>query len=274
MKNIYYYQTPTSLDTIIENSQDVDVIIVSSIHFGVFKNEPYIHLNDNFPTSPLFDKVWEDLQKLYYDGVAVMCMVGGAGGAYDTLFSDFDTYYPLLRDFFKCKNLITGIDLDIEENVKLEDVTKLINCLVKDFGEDFTITMAPVADALLNNSPSGFSSINYKDLFDSELGDHISWFNVQAYGCFNFDTYDKIIKNGYPPEKIVLGMISGDFLDDNFHVALDVIKNIVKKYPKMCGCDIWELCNSPPNVNDPSQWAKLIKNINYGLRPFLGIWGP
>ena len=134
--------------------------------------------------------------------------------------------------------------------------------------------MAPVADALINDSASGFSSINYKDLFESELGEHISWFNVQAYGCFNFDTYDKIIKNGYPPEKIVLGMIAGDFLDDNFHVALDVIKNIVDKYPNMNGCDVWELCNSPPDINDSGQWAKLIKNINYNKRPFLGIWGP
>ena len=274
MKTIYYYQTPSSLDTIIEDSQDVDIIILSSIHFGIFKNEPYIHLNDNFPTSPLFDKVWEDLQKLYYDGVTIMCMVGGAGGAYEKLFSDFETYYPLLRDFLKSKNLITGIDLDIEENVNIKDVTKLINYLVKDFGEDFTITMAPVAEALLNDSPSGFSSINYKDLFDSELGDHISWFNVQAYGCFNFDTYDKIIQNGYPPEKVVLGMIAGDFLDDNFHVALDVIKNIVDKYPNMSGCDVWELCNSPPDVNDPGKWANLIKNINYHNRPYLGVFGP
>ena len=47
MKTIYYYQTPTDLNSILENSQDIDVIIASSIHFGVFKNEPYIHLNDH-----------------------------------------------------------------------------------------------------------------------------------------------------------------------------------------------------------------------------------
>ena len=94
-------------------------------------------------------------------------MIGGAGGAFTNLFSDFNTYYPLLRDFLKQKKLITGIDLDIEENVRMEDVKKLINCLVSDFGEDFTITMAPVAQSLMNDSPSGFSSLDYKELYYS-----------------------------------------------------------------------------------------------------------
>ena len=167
MKTIYYYQTFCGLDKCLENSQNIDVIIVSSIHFGKFKNEPYIHLNDNFPNSSLFNTVWEDLQKLYYNGVTIMCMVGGAGGAYENLFSDYDTYYPLLRDFLKSKNLITGIDLDIEESVNIKDVKKLINNLVKDFGEDFTITMAPVADSLMSDNPSGFSLLNYKELYKS-----------------------------------------------------------------------------------------------------------
>ena len=122
MKTIYYYQTTCSLGKMIENSQHIDVVILSSIHFGKYKNEPYIHLNDNFPNSPLFNTVWEDLNKLYYNGVTIMCMMGGAGGAYENLFADFDVYYPLLRDFLKSKNLITGIDLDIEESVDIKDV--------------------------------------------------------------------------------------------------------------------------------------------------------
>ena len=64
MKTIFYYQTFCGLDKLFSHVQDIDTIIVSSIHFGSFKNEPYIHLNDNFPTSPVFDKVWEDLLKL------------------------------------------------------------------------------------------------------------------------------------------------------------------------------------------------------------------
>ena len=259
MKTIYYYQTFCGLDKCLENSQNVDVIIVSSLHLGKFKNEPYIHLNNNNPNSPKFDEVWEDLQKLYFNGVTIMCMIGGAGGAFNYLFSDFKTYYPLLRDFLKEKKFISGIDLDIEEGVKQDDVKNLINCLVNDFGEDFTITMAPVADSLMNDSPSGFSSLNYKELYESKEGKFIDWFNVQAYGNFSFETYDKIIKNNYHPENIVFGMISGDFLNNNFHVALKEIDLIKKKYPNMAGCDVWEMINAPPDTNDPSKWALLIK---------------
>ena len=272
MKTIYYYQTFTGLDKCIENSQDIDVIIVSSIHFGNFKNEPYIHLNDNFPESPIFDKVWLELQKVYYQGVSIMVMVGGAGGAYEKLFADFDMYYPLLKQFLKSRNYISGIDLDIEEQVDIKDVKKLINQIVKDFGEDFTITMAPVAESLLSDSPSGFSSLNYKELYKSLEGRHIKWFNTQCYGCYNFDTYDKIIQNDYPPEKVVFGMVAGDFSNNNFKDALTEIKKVHKKYPKMAGCDIWEYLNSPPDVHDPSQWAKQIKNVEFACRPFLGIF--
>ena len=35
MKTIYYYQTPTDLSRILENSQDIDIIIASSIYFYV-----------------------------------------------------------------------------------------------------------------------------------------------------------------------------------------------------------------------------------------------
>ena len=272
MKTIYYYQSFCGLDKCIENSQDIDVIIVSSIHFGNFKNEPYIHLNDNFPESPIFDKVWLELQKVYYQGVSIMVMVGGAGGAYEKLFADFDMYYPLLKQFLKSRNYISGIDLDIEEQVDIKDVKKLINQIVKDFGEDFTITMAPVAESLLSDSPSGFSSLNYKELYKSLEGRHIKWFNTQCYGCYNFDTYDKIIQNDYPPEKVVFGMVAGDFSNNNFKDALTEIKKVHKKYPKMAGCDIWEYLNSPPDVHDPSQWAKQIKNVEFANRPFLGIF--
>ena len=166
----------------------------------------------------------------------------------------------MLKEFLKEKKFITGIDLDIEEQVDIKDVKKLINCLVKDFGEDFTITMAPVAESLMNDNPSGFSSINYKDLYKSLEGRAIKWFNVQAYGCYNFSTYDKIIQNDYPPEKIVFGMISGDFSNDNFHIALKEIELIKTNYPNMGGCDIWEMINAPPDINDPSKWSALIKN--------------
>ena len=203
--------------------------------------------------------VWEELQKLYYQGVTITAMIGGAGGAYQTLFSDFDTYYPLLKNFLKSKNYITGIDLDIEESVNLENVKKLINILMKDFGEDFIITMAPVASTLMNDSTS-IAGFSYKELYNSHEGQHIDWFNTQSYGCYDFLTYDKIIKNGYPPEKVVFGMISGDFTN-NFNEALNETKKIKDTYSLFAGVYNWEYIDSPPDSSDPSQWCKEMSKI-------------
>ena len=44
--------------------------------------------------------------------------------------------------------------------------------------------MAPVAQSLMDDSPSGFSSLNYKELYDSEEGQFIDWFNVQVLWLF------------------------------------------------------------------------------------------
>ena len=70
MKVCYYYQTFVGLDDIIlSHPQDVDVIIISSLHFGIDKNgKPNIYLNDNLPDDPIFDKLWEQTQKLHYQG--------------------------------------------------------------------------------------------------------------------------------------------------------------------------------------------------------------
>lgn len=256
MKTIYYYQSFCGLHKLLSHPQDITNIIVSSIHFGTYKNEPYIHLNNFHPDSPKFDSVWEELQQLYYQGVTITAMVRGA---YQTLFSDFDTYYSLLKNFLKSKNYISGVDLDIEESVSLENVKKLITTLIKDFGEDFIITMAPVATTLMNDSTS-IAGFSYKELYDSHEGKYIDWFNTQSYGCYNFSTFDKIIKNGYPPEKVVFGIISGDF-QNNFNEALNEIKKIKSVYPLIGGVYNWEYIDSPPDSSDPSQWCKLMDDI-------------
>ena len=73
MKTVYYYQTFCSLDKCIENSKQIDVIIVSSLHVGAYKNDPYIHLNNYHPDSPKYDIVWQDLQNYI---ILVICMIG------------------------------------------------------------------------------------------------------------------------------------------------------------------------------------------------------
>ena len=258
MKTIYYYQSFCGLEKLYPHVQDIDTIILSSIHFSSYRADAYIHLNDYPPTSPMFDPVWTELHKLYSQGVEIMLMIGGAGGAYDPLFKNFDVFYPLLKDLLKQHNFITGIDLDIEESVDIDDVKKLINQLIKDFGEYFVITMAPVAYALSDDG-AGLGGFSYKELYNSHEGHHISWFNTQCYGSYTLDTYDKIIKNGYPPEKVVFGLLGGDY--DNFTESLYEVNKVKQKYPDMAGVFVWEYIDSPPDKNDPSQWAKCMKAI-------------
>ena len=259
MKTIYYYQSFCGLEKLYSHIQDIDTIILSSIHFSSYKNDPYIHLNNYDPDSPRFDNVWIELQKVYEQGVEIILMVGGAGGAYGALFSNFDLYYPLLFKLLRKYPFISGIDLDIEEGVDINDVKKLIDTLIKDFGEDFTITMAPVADSLMTDG-SSMGGFSYKELYNSKEGKYIKWFNTQCYNSYTLETYDSIIKNGYPPEKVVFGMLGGEY--DDFNTSLEEVKKVKKTYPDMKGVFIWEYINSPPDKNDPSQWCKMLKGID------------
>ena len=258
---IYYYQTFVGLDKLWSHPHDVDVIILASIHFGTENGTPYIHLNDHPPTDKIFDKVWDQIDQFSTEGVEIILLVGGAGKAFADLFGDYTTYYQLLKQLIETKTCIKGIELDVEEVVDVKNIKMLINDLVRDFGENLIITMAPVSSAMINDRP-GLGGFVYKDLYDSDEGKHISWFNVQCYGEFTEDTYENIIKNGYPPHKIVMGMISSDFDKNTFHEAIDAVKKIKDKYPSMGGIDNWEYFDSPPDSNDPSEWSK---QINYSI---------
>ncbi len=243
----------------LSHIQDIDVIIVSSIHFGKEKDgEKKIYLNDNSPDNNIFDDLWMETKKASVQGCKIMVMMGGAGLAYNELFTDFNIYYPQLVQMLKDRPWIQGIDLDIEEHASLENIQMLINKLVEDFGEEFTITMAPISPSLMSDGGS-MSGINYKQLYQSDEGKYIHWFNTQCYDSFTKDTYDSIIQNGYPPEKIVMGMESGQFNENTFKNALETIVQIKKKYPQVGGFYDWEYLNAPPDKKDPSQWAKLIK---------------
>ena len=58
-------------------------------------------------------------------------------------------------------------------------------------------------------------------------------------------------------------MESGQFNEQNFSKATYEIYKTQNKYPKMLGVYDWEYLNAPPDKNDPSQWAKLMKQINH-----------
>jgi len=253
---IYYYQTFTGIDNIIELQDVVTHIHLSSIHFGITKNQRYIHLNDNSPYDPTFNNVWSQLIK--YKNVCkgkVILMIGGAGGGFSTLFSDFETYYNLLKTLInKKKNIIDGIDLDVEEQVDYKNIKRLISRLKLDFGTEFIITMAPVQFALQSDEP-GMGGFSYKTLYN-DIGHLIEYFNGQFYGDYSEEAYTQVIENGYPPNKIVLGSLSGNY-NKNYSI---VVENLAKKYPNFGGVFNWEYFDAPPNPNNRAIWALMMKN--------------
>lgn len=260
---IYYYQTFSSLKPILVPNTPVTHIHVSSVHFGNNPDgSPYIHLNDNNPDDPTFNTMWKEINQAKRLGIEIVLMVGGAGGAYNDLFNNYDVYFPMLVDTIKKHSAITGIDLDIEEGVELDNVKKLINDIVKTFGTKFTIAMAPLPSSLSTDSP-GMGGFVYKQLYNSPEGQYIDYFNGQFYGSFQFEDYDSIIKNGYKPEQVVMGMISGQ----DFNEVLDTLKQVKHTYPDMGGTFVWEYFNAPQkwdvyvkSVLDPSK--SLIQKVN------------
>jgi len=253
-KIIYYYQTFIGLKDILNKNTKVTHIHLSSIHFGT-DNIPYIHLNDNNPYDTIFDSLWTDLKEAKKLGIKIVLMVGGAGGAFQTLFSDFNTYYNLLKKLLlDKKDIIDGIDLDIEESVLLTNVESLITKINIDFGNTFIITMAPIQYSMENDEP-GMGGFIYKTLYKS-LGNLITYFNVQCYNDFSLNAYSTIINNGYPQEKIVIGSISSQ----DINTTINEIKKIKLKYPLFSGVYNWEYFDSPPNKSNPGEWSNLIFN--------------
>ena len=258
---IYYYQTFVDIDNLLTKNTPITHIHLSSIHFGTnFSKQPYIHLNDFTPDSHYFDKMWINIKKAYDLGIKIILMVGGAGLAFNNLFSNFEAYYKLLFDLIKSRPYICGIDLDIEEEVSLNNVKYLINRINKDFGSDFIITMAPIQNSLQTDN-EGLGGFSYKELYKSNEGKRINYFNGQFYSDFSIQSYKDAVNNGYPPSKVVMGMDSNQFSSTNFNDALNIIKNLKSIYNDFGGVFVWELFNCPPNPKYHGTWSKKISGV-------------
>ena len=113
--------------------------------------------------------------------------------------------------------------------------------------------MAPIQSSMEQDQP-GMGGFIYKDLYKSKEGKLINYFNVQCYYEYSVDAYDRIINNGYPPEKIVMGMISSE----DFNNCLKVASILSYKYKKFGGVFNWEYYSSPPNQKNPGEWADIM----------------
>lgn len=254
---IYYYQTFVPLCMCLFFSP-VTHIHLSSIHFGINNDtSPYIHLNDYPPDNYRYDEVWENMRLSKNYNIKNVLMVGGAGKAYQTLFSNFDIYYKLLYNTIN-KYPIDGIDLDIEECVNIRDIRMLIKRLDKDFGKDFIISMAPVSYALKTDNP-GLGNFSYKELYRTPEGQRINYFNGQFYGDYTQESYDTVIMNDYPTDKIVMGMLGGTY-NNTFDDIYNTVKKLSNKYSYFGGVFVWEYFDAISNTKYSTLWSYYMKD--------------
>jgi hypothetical protein len=266
---IYYYQTLTDLSPVIKNLNPVTKkpyptdINLGAFHLGPQSDGTLLHLNDHPPNDPVFDIPWKQLVKLQSLGVKLHMMLGGASCcSFKSLFGDWEKFYPVLKQTLWSYHF-NGIDLDIEESVALSDVLLLIDQLSSDFGSGFVITLAPVASDLKDGG--GLSGFNYKDLYQAE-GSKIAWFNTQFYNGFgslaSTSDYDSAISNGFPPDKVVAGML-GNSNDGRGYVEMNqiakTVKRLARKYANFGGVFSWEYFDTMPGgTANPQLWSQLM----------------
>jgi hypothetical protein len=269
-KIIYYYQTFCGLDSILHPSTQVTHIHLAAIHFGYNTdkygiNYPYIHLNNYSPEDPKFNQVWNQLSDAKKLGIKVVLMIGGAGTAYQMLFSNYEVFYGLLKETINNNiDIIDGIDLDIEESIRLSQIRNLINDIDEDFGKDFIISMAPVQFTMENPNEPGMSGFRYSQLYKTYEGQRINYFNIQAYSSYSCNSLETIVSNGYPVEKIVMGMLTGQ---DYQNIKTELSKMIKKYELNFGGVFIWEYYDAPPNgISDPGEWSREMCSIIYAKK--------
>lgn len=225
-----------------------------------------ITLNNDAPRAPKHAPLWAEARVMQDVGVKVLGMLGGAAvGTFRRLDGDaavFEAYYAPLRDELRALGL-DGLDLDVEEDMSLAGVVRLIDRLKADFGNAFLVTLAPVAPALL--AGRHLSGFDYEAL-ERERGASIAWYHVQFYNYWGTlrDTadYDAIVHRGWPPEKVVVGVLTNP-ANGNGWVPLDeltaTLAALTHTYPRFGGVVGWEYFNSMPGGSErPWEWAELM----------------
>ncbi|KAK3214769.1 hypothetical protein GRF29_19g1205436 [Pseudopithomyces chartarum] len=268
--------------------------VIAAIHLN--EGPGNITLNDHKPDDSRYDQLWGEVKWLQGSGVKILGMLGGAAqGSYERLGGseeDFEAYYKPLHTVIST-NKLDGLDLDVEEKVPLETITRLIARLRSDFGTNFLITMAPVATALipdpnipphlrpprprLASGPSPnplhptlphLSGFSYPELECSVYGREIAWYNTQFYcgwgDAGSTQWYDTIISAGWTPSKIVLGVVTHPG-NGAGHIPIsklrDVCARLRQKYKDVGGgfggVMGWEYFNSGDHDEDMVHVAEL-----------------
>ncbi|KAF3479479.1 alkaline phosphatase family protein [Arthroderma uncinatum] len=274
---ICYYQTYfpdngtnyVSMLPLCTNYSGVSHVILAAFHIN--EDAESITLNDDSPDDPRYLPLWEEVRVLKAAGIKIMGMLGGAAkGSFQRLdgeIHDFYNYYTPLRNMIRAHGL-DGLDLDVEEEMSLPGIVRLINSLKSDFGNDFIITLAPVATALIQ----GLRHLSGFDYFalEEQMGSKISWYHAQFYngwgGITDPSMYHTIIANGWNPEKVVVGVLSNPRNGTQGYVPMEtlnrVLPTLLQNYPSFGGVSGWEYFNAlPGGRQEPWQWAALMSLI-------------
>lgn len=274
-----------SLLPLLENPTGVTHIIIAAFHLN--PDPGHITLNNDPPDSPLHAELWAEVPRAQARGVKVMGMLGGAaGGTFSCLDYDnasespsesdstnqekFERYYRPLLSTIRHHRL-DGLDLDVEEEVSLRGIIRLIDRLRLDLGRDFIITLAPVAAALLGlGNLSGFDY----SILEQHRSAQIDWYNAQFYnGWGPADEprmYAAIVAQGWAPQRVVCGLLTNPGNGAQGYVPPErigpVLGMLVEWFPNFGGVMGWEYFNALPGLRaKPWQWAALMK-LNMGLK--------
>lgn len=282
---VIYFQTthdasnnPISmLPLITEQGIALTHLIVCSFHINAGS---VIHLNDYPPDDPHFYTLWNETVVMQEAGVKVMGMIGGAAaGSFNSATLDstddatFEHYYSQLYDTIKQYNL-QGMDLDVEQGMSQSGITRLVTRLNADFGDDFIITMAPVASALDNGG--NLSGFDYETLAAAAVSTTglpmVDFMNAQFYSGFGtMDTpadFESIVANGWDPKVIVAGELTNSANGYGYTSPVllnETVIELVEQYGTIGGIMGWEYFNSEPgDTAAPWEWAQEMTEI---LRP-------
>ncbi|MCJ1269970.1 hypothetical protein MMC22_009863 [Lobaria immixta] len=237
-------------------------LIVAAIHLNEAPGD--ITLNNDPPNASKNAQLWEEVQIFQDVGIKVLGMVGGAAqGTFrrlDQSDADFEVYYQPLLEMVRTFHL-DGLDLDVEEEMSLAGIIRLIDRLKSDFGDEFLITMSPVATALQGRPH--LSGFDYEAL-EVMRGASIAWYHVQFYNNWghlqDFVGYNAILSRGWRPEKVVVGALTNP---GNGHgwIPLEELTRtlaaLMRIYPRFGGIMGWEYFNSKPeDCERPWEWAE------------------
>lgn len=242
-------------------------LILAAIHIN--HNPGDVSLNDDPPDGVQNSPLWEEVRIFQDVGVRVLGMLGGAAqGSFarlDQSEATFESYYQPLRDMVR-RHGLDGLDLDVEEEMSLAGIIRLVDRLKADFGSSFIITMSPVATALQGRPH--LSGFDYEAL-EVMRGTSIDFYNVQFYNNWGKLSdamgYQAILRQGWSPEKVVVGVLTnpgnghGWVPFEEMQRTLATLSQCTSRFGGVAG---WEYFNSMPGDRQrPWEWAEAMMKV-------------